>query len=225
MDASNGTHRCRCGGQWTQAMAPTDVVVGYTYIFMIFECSSHNRSSSGQRSIYSARSSSSTSRNNNRTKSTWTLGGSLACLRIYPTSAMKLLALPSSATTSAPVIAPQSWHALPLHNTPVTIAGAQCHLPPNTLPCRTCLLIAAETNPGLKHELGPQGHEPSVRARRSRYGRPMQGAARPAGSQAMRDLTGKPLPGMAPDKRGTEMVPDKTSTALSFGHVRQHAGW
>ena len=65
MDASNGTHRCRCGRQWTQAMAPTDVVVGYTYIFMIFESSSHNRSSSGQRSIYSARSSSrSTSRNN-----------------------------------------------------------------------------------------------------------------------------------------------------------------
>ena len=110
---------------------------------------------------------------------------------------MKLLALPSNATTSAPVIVPQSWHAIPLHNTPVTIAGAQCHLPPNTLPCRTFLLIAAATNPGLKHELGPPGHEPSVRARRSRYGRPMQGAARPTGSQAMRDLTGRPLPGMA----------------------------
>jgi hypothetical protein len=30
---------------------------------------------------------------------------------------------------------------------------------------------------------------------------------------------------IGPDKRGTEMVPDKTSSALSFGHVRQHAGW
>ena len=110
---------------------------------------------------------------------------------------MKPLALPSNATTSAPVIVPQSWHAILLHNTPVTIAGAQCHLPPNTLPCRTFLLIAAATYTGLEHELGPPGHEPSVRARRSRYGRPMQGAARPTGSQAMRDITGKPLPGMA----------------------------
>ena len=67
VDSSNGTHGCDCG----------------LCIFVIFESSSHNRNRSGQRSIYSARSSSSTSRNNNRTKSTWTLGVSLACLRIY----------------------------------------------------------------------------------------------------------------------------------------------
>ena len=51
VDSSNGTHGCDCG----------------PCIFVIFESSSHNRNRSGQRSIYSARSSSSTSRNNNRT--------------------------------------------------------------------------------------------------------------------------------------------------------------
>ena len=51
-------------------MAPTDVVVGYTYIFVIFESSSHNRSASGHRFIYSARSSSSASRNNSITACT-----------------------------------------------------------------------------------------------------------------------------------------------------------